>query len=73
MRIANEKNEGQNVKAVTFKFHEPLHNLDGAKCGGGLSRVARSDMGDGWSKSPLASRSCAEAAQANPWRRCSSS
>jgi hypothetical protein len=20
-------------KAVTFKLHEPLHNLDGAKCG----------------------------------------
>jgi hypothetical protein len=31
MRIANEKNEEQNVKAVTFKLHEPLHNLDGAK------------------------------------------
>jgi hypothetical protein len=26
MRISNEKNEGQHVKAVTFK-------LDGAKCG----------------------------------------
>ena len=33
MRIANEENEGQNVKAVTFKLHEPLHNLDGVKCG----------------------------------------
>ena len=31
MRIANEENEGKNVKAVTFKLHEPLHNLDGAK------------------------------------------
>jgi hypothetical protein len=33
LKSANEKNEGQNVKAVTFKLHEPLHNLDGAKCG----------------------------------------
>jgi hypothetical protein len=59
MRIANEKNEGQNVKAVAFKLHEPLHYLDGASCRGGLSRVARSDMGDGWSKSPLVSLDCA--------------
>jgi hypothetical protein len=33
MRIANGKNEGQHVKAVTFKLHEPLHNLDGVKGG----------------------------------------
>ena len=40
---------------------------------GGLSLVARSDMGDGWSKSPRASRGCAKAARVSPWTRCSSS
>jgi hypothetical protein len=33
MRIANEINDGKNVKAMTFKLHEALHNLDGTKCG----------------------------------------
>jgi hypothetical protein len=32
MMIANEENEGQRVKAVTFKLHEPLPNLGAAKC-----------------------------------------
>ena len=71
--MRTRKMGGQNVKAVAFKLHEPLHNLDGASCRGGLSLVALSDVGDGWSKSPLASRGCAKAAQANPWRKCSSS
>jgi hypothetical protein len=33
MKVDNEENKGQDVKAVTFKLQEPRHNLDGANCG----------------------------------------
>jgi hypothetical protein len=29
--ISNEEKEGRNVKAVTFKLDDPLHNLDSTR------------------------------------------